>query len=127
MTGDQGDLFDPPKEDEKPWNPKHHHHAGGLDTEVAAAHSAEELSSQHCQMIERVVKASPAGLNCQEIGDLVGLNINQVGRRLKDCRKRDKRFMDSGIRRPTDSGRQAAVWIIGEEVEDNPQQEKEPL
>lgn len=109
---DQLDLIWGNEDDRKEWNPKHHHHRDDIDTAVAAAHSAENLSEIHCEMIERALRMNPEGMTCQEIGDLMGLDMNQVSRRLVDCRKRDENFADSGLRRPTRSGRQSAVWII---------------
>jgi len=80
------------------------------DTSVAAA-GAIEPTAATLRMAVLGVIAATGGATDEEIQAALGLAGNtQRPRRVELCEA--GRVVDSGVRRPTKSGRQAAVWII---------------
>jgi hypothetical protein len=118
MGLDTTDLFPDLPEDPKPcqglWDAKSHVRATDPDTSVDAAEQAESLSTRHMKIILGVLREHPNGLTSQEIESVLfqsqtPLTHAQVWRRMSDL-KLSGDIEDSGLRRPTTSNRQAAVW-----------------
>lgn len=85
-------------------------HSTGPDTERAAAASVEAVTGDLRVEALRLLRAQPDGLTDDEGGRLMG------GDRLRFGRRRNELVAaglaaDSGLRRPTPTGRNAVVWV----------------
>lgn len=94
--------------------PEAHHHAGGMDTEVEAAHGDRTArDAQRQSVLIALANAGDAGLTDYEAGRVLGVLRTSAGKRRLEL-MRDDLVADSGQRRPTDTGATAAVWVATE-------------
>lgn len=90
-----------------------HAHAHDPDTSHDAARTAQGLAERHKHIICTVLHLANqgAGLTSQEISAYCSLDYHQVARRISDL-KRNGKVVDTGQRRASPGGRQAAVWKL---------------
>ncbi|MBA2707871.1 MAG: hypothetical protein H0U59_08725 [Gemmatimonadaceae bacterium] len=89
---------------------KKHARADDIDTSHASAERAADVAARHKKMIHAaLVEGGPQ--TSDEISRTVGLLPHQVIKRVSDLRN-DGSIVDSGERRPTRTGRRAAVWKV---------------
>jgi predicted ArsR family transcriptional regulator len=88
---------------------REHAHQDDIDTSHAAAERAESMADRHKALVYAALKTGP--LASEQIARITGLNALQVMKRISDLRNEDA-VIDSGERRPTVSGRMAAVWKL---------------
>ena len=86
-----------------------HARRGDIDTSHDAAETIEDMATQHKARVYSALVSGPK--TSQELASHTGLEYLQVVRRVSDL-KNDGAIADSGARRPTKSGRQAAVWHV---------------
>lgn len=94
--------------------PGQHHGIQSHDTEVAAA--ASDRTTLRERVLEVYRNAGPRGLSDYEASVRAGIaRPHSAGTRREELIRRGYRIVDSGQRRPTDSGRMAIVWVLGED------------
>jgi len=89
---------------------REHAHTNDIDTSHAAAERAEVMAARHKEMVYAALNQQ-GPMSSQQIAAVTGLEYLQVVRRVSDLRNEDV-VIDSGERRPTVSGRLAAVWKL---------------
>jgi hypothetical protein len=91
-------------------------HSGG-DTSRAAAESIRpHVSPLQALVLARIARRPRMGATCEEIEELTGLRHQTASARICELKERG-RLEDSGLRRPTRSGRSAIVWRVRREDE----------
>ena len=98
------------------YNPDKQHHHGDPDPSREAAWKAESLAQRHRAIVRRVLGRTRAGLTAEEISQNCGLDYIQTQKRVSDL-KRDGEIFDTGQRRRTSSGREAAVMCLSTSIE----------
>lgn len=94
------------------------HEAGhyGVDTSIAAAAVINKsLPRLQRQVFALIAEAGAKGATCDEIADAWGWERFRVRPRTSELRKL-RRIVDSGVRRPSQSGVQSIVWIAAGEA-----------
>lgn len=86
-----------------------HARTDDVDTSHKAAERAESTAMQHKARVYAALKLG--AFTSQQIAQITGLEYLQVVRRVSDLRN-EGAIVDSGERRPTISGRLAAVWKL---------------
>ena len=87
-----------------------HAHTHDPDTSHEAARQAKGLTTRHHRIIRwTLMMWGPSTSN--EIANYCKLNYLQVARRISDL-KRDRKVVDTGVRRASPGGRKAAVWRL---------------
>jgi hypothetical protein len=89
---------------------REHAHTNDIDTSHAAAERAEGMAARHKKMVYATLKRL-GPLASEQIAGATGLNTLQVMKRVSDLRGEGV-VVDSGERRPTETGRLAAVWKL---------------
>jgi predicted ArsR family transcriptional regulator len=90
-----------------------HAHRDDPDTSHIAAERAVPLAERHRQMVLDCLE-DQGQLSSEQIASLLGLSSLQVMKRISDLRNEGV-VIDSGERKPTMSGRPAAIWKLKEE------------
>jgi predicted ArsR family transcriptional regulator len=80
-------------------------------TSVAALHSVRPAASQRKRIFQFILKNGAYGATVDEITVNLGLSNQTACPRRQELEKRGY-LVDSGIRRPTRTGRQAIVWVV---------------
>lgn len=81
------------------------------DTSIEAAESVEVSRDIDAGRIYReIVTAGDLGMTCDEVEVTFEMVHQTASARIYDLRKRDF-LKDSGLRRPTRTGRKAIVWV----------------
>lgn len=78
-----------------------------MDTSQAARDSVVSTAGEIAQRVYEAIEAHPS--TCDELEQSLGLRHQSCSARIRDLAKA-KRIIESGITRPTRSGRQAVVW-----------------
>jgi hypothetical protein len=78
-----------------------------------AARRAFGRSGNARERIYNVIKAHPDGLTVHELRQLITMHFHTVAARVSDLNL-EGWLVDSGQRRPTDTGAMATVWVIAE-------------
>lgn len=87
------------------------------DTSLAARDSIEEhLNRLETIVLQRIRQAGTGGLTTDEIEAATQLSHQTASARVRDLAAKHCRIVDSGVRRPTRSGRKAIVWVAAEFV-----------
>lgn len=82
------------------------------DTSREARRSVEPyLATMFSQILDVLQERGAAGMTCEEIEQRFGWKHQSASARLHDIRL-DHNVRDSGLRRPTTSGRNAIVWVL---------------
>jgi hypothetical protein len=85
-------------------------HRGGPDTEIAAAiDNAARSPKQRAQVLDALRKAGNEGRTDYELGVELGILRTSAGKRRLEL-QRIGLVVDSGERRPTDTGSSGVVW-----------------
>lgn len=82
----------------------------GTDTSVEAAHSIENSLPRLERRVFEIVLLQD-GATCDEVERFAGLSHQTASARLRGLAKRGA-IRDTGLRRPTRSGRNAIVWEV---------------
>jgi len=78
-----------------------------------AARRAFGRSGNARERIYNVIKAHPEGLTVHELRQLITMHFHTVAARVSDLNL-EGWLVDSGQRRPTDTGAMATVWVVAE-------------
>jgi hypothetical protein len=78
-----------------------------------AARRAFGRSGNARERIYNVIKAHPDGLTVHELRQLITMHFHTVAARVSDLNL-EGWLVDSGQRRPTDTGAMATVWVVAE-------------
>lgn len=89
---------------------REHARTDDIDTSHISAERAESMALRHKALIYAALKTGGPQTS-DELARQVGLLPHQVIKRVSDLRN-DGVVMDSGDRRPTRTGRPAAVWAL---------------
>lgn len=109
---DQASLFD---------NAPGRMHREPHDTEIVAAVSQRPASGAlRARVHAEFVTAGDAGRTDYENAVALGMFRHSAGTRREELIKRGALIVDSGRRRPTDTGRPAIVWVLQLEETDGP-------
>jgi hypothetical protein len=79
-----------------------------------AARRAFGRSGNARERIYNVIKAHPEGLTVHELRQLITMHFHTVAARVSDLNL-EGWLVDSGQRRPTDTGAMATVWVVASE------------
>ena len=79
-----------------------------------AARRAFGRSGNARERIYNVIKAHPDGLTVHELRQLITMHFHTVAARVSDLNL-EGWLVDSGQRRPTDTGAMATVWVVANE------------
>lgn len=79
-----------------------------------AARRAFGRSGNARERIYNVIKAHPDGLTVHELRQLITMHFHTVAARVSDLNL-EGWLIDSGQRRPTDTGAMATVWVVANE------------
>lgn len=79
------------------------------DTSHGAAERAAEFAGKHKARILEALRRSPNGATKDEISRVTGIDPVAVARRMRELAN-EGLVEDSGLRRPTPTGRRAIVW-----------------
>lgn len=90
--------------------PKAHHNAPKGTSEVAAARMKPHSARQRNEVLAVIVGAGEHGATDREIEHATGIRSNSITPRRGELRELGL-IVDSGRRRPTDTGRPATVWV----------------
>lgn len=91
-------------------------HARATDTEISAAERVLPRSgSQRRRILERFVAMGGQGSTDYEAGQALGIFRWVAGTRREELIRDGWPIVDSGLRRPTDTGSPAIVWTLLEE------------
>lgn len=102
------DLFG--NADRYPNAPGHRH----VPTSIEAAESvAPDLGRLQRMTLEAIRAAGPFGLTADECARKVGLDRWSIQPRTSELKRKGK-IVDSGLRRPNETGRRAIVWTLPE-------------
>lgn len=101
----QPDLFEP----RYPDAPGHR----GVDTSIAAAEAVKPKVEAIREGILECLRANPDGLTADECAEIMGVHWTNTRPRCTEMHKPQiNKIVDSGLRRPTWSGKLAIVWRI---------------
>jgi hypothetical protein len=78
-----------------------------------AARRAFGRSGNARERIYNVIQAHPDGLTVHELRQLITMHFHTVAARVSDLNL-EGWLVDSGQRRPTDTGAMATVWVVAE-------------
>lgn len=92
-------------------------YAAGSDTSEAAAHSVEQHVARLESMVLNAIAGSPGGLTCDQIEEETGLSHQCASARVHCLNHKKQLIRDSGVRRPTRSGRGAVVWVANDKAQ----------
>jgi len=81
------------------------------DTSHGAAERAAEFAGKHKARIFAALRQASSGATKDEISRMTGIDPVAVARRMSELAN-DGLVEDSGLRRPTPTGRSAIVWRI---------------
>ena len=82
-----------------------------VDTSIAAAESMKpHVGTMRERVLERVRRSGTSGLTCDEAEVSLGLSHQTCSARFRELSKA-RVIVDSGVRRPTRSGRKAVVYV----------------
>lgn len=87
-----------------------HARRDNINTSHDAAERAEGLAARHKALVYEVLHRD-GPLASEQIAAITGLDALQVMKRISDLRN-ESAVIDSGERRPTRTGRSAAVWKL---------------
>ena len=93
-----------------------HAHMDDIETSFDAAESIEGTAAAHKALVFKTLKKI-GPLSSEQIAKVTGLTPLQVMKRVSDLRDGGM-VLDSGERRPTVSGRNAAVWRLKTRADD---------
>jgi len=84
----------------------------GSDTSAAAAASITPSAAQAMRdtILAKITYSASAGLTCDQVEELLDMRHQTASARIKEL-KDEGLLLDSGRRRPTRSGRKAAVLV----------------
>ena len=81
------------------------------DTSRAAALSVAPHTPGLREQVLSAIRHAPDGLTCDDVEALMNLRHQTASARVNELRN-DGAIVDSGLRRPTRSGRKATVWKV---------------
>jgi len=87
---------------------------GGADTSKAANRSVAELKGEMCKAIFNFIRDYSCGLTCEDVELAMSLSHQTASARLSELRA-EGWIYDTGLRRPTISGRSARVYKAREQ------------
>lgn len=87
-------------------------HVAGSDTSLSAAKSVEaRVPKMKMAVMDCIARGYDEGRTCDEVEVWLGMSHQTASARIRDLVKSGK-IADSGKRRPTRSGRKAAVYMV---------------
>lgn len=103
----QPDLFDPTRYPSVPGS------ARGVDTSIAAAESVKKKAAILREGVLECLRANPEGLTADECAEIMGVHYTNTRPRCTELHQEPfNQTSDSGLRRPTWSGKLAIVWRV---------------
>jgi hypothetical protein len=99
---------------ERPALERNHTVPGKNPVSHDAARRAFGRSGNARERIYNVIKAHPNGLTVHELRQLITMHFHTVAARVSDLNL-EGWLVDSGQRRPTDTGAMATVWVVANE------------